>query len=217
MSESKSEFSRVQLPAVVLADMYKNYLVSIDDEYIKPAEFIGQPPAEILPEPILPAVDKQQKMVLPPFEQAEIQGSDPGEPASLTDAPHAFLGAFKKHILVLLSDPQAVHINENDLTFLSKILASVGISVEHIALLNTNGKNISYPELKEQFPAKVAIYFGVEPSSIGVPMRFPHFQVQPWDGCTFLFAPSLQVLNGNSPEQTEWKKQLWTALKKIFV
>jgi hypothetical protein len=88
--------------------------------------------------------------------------------------------------------------------------------MEHIAILNTNGKQVTYTELKTQWPATVALYFGVEPASIGVPMRFPHFQVQPWDGCTFLYAPSLTELNGTSPQQVELKKQLWMALKKIF-
>jgi hypothetical protein len=216
MSESKSEFKSVRLPGVVLADMYKNHLVSIEGEYVKPTAATSQPLVENLPTPALPKPEKTKNIVLPPAQALQEIATVAEIPNTLTSPPHAVLGAFKKQVLVLLNDPNAVHIGEGNLAFLSKIIASVSVSLEHIALLNMYGKMVDYASLKAQFPAKVAIYFGIEPSSIGVPMRFPHFQVQPWDGCTFLFVPSLEVLNGNNTEQTEMKKQLWTALKKIF-
>jgi len=216
MSESKSEFKKVRLPGIVLADMYKNHLVSIEGEYVKPAVSFQQPLVENLPPPASPKTEKTKNIALPSTEPVVEISNLVQEPTALTSPPHAVLGAFKKQVLVLLNDQHAVHISESNLAFLSKIIASVGVSLEHIALLNTQGKMVDYVSLKAQFPAKVAIYFGIEPSSIGVPMRFPHFQVQPWDECTFLYVPSLEVLNGNSPEQTELKKQLWTALKKIF-
>lgn len=216
MSESKSEFKSVRLAGMVLADMYKNHLVSIEGEYVKPTADSSQPLVENTPPTATPKPEKSKNVILPPPQPLQQVTALAEEPGTLTGPPHAVLGAFKKQVLVLLNDPQAVHISESNLTFLSKIIASVGVSLEHIALLNTHGKMLDYASLKNQFPAKVGIYFGIEPSSIGVPMRFPHFQVQPWDGCTFLFVPTLEELNGSSPEQTELKKQLWTALKKIF-
>jgi hypothetical protein len=186
MSALKNEFQTVRLPDIVLADMYRQHLVIV--------------------EPV--ATRRQLSAPAPPPQPT------PSQPQPSTN--YAALGHFSRQVLVVLHDAAAVHCNDASLAFLTKVISAVGLSMEHIAILNTNGKQVTYLELKTQWPATVALYFGVEPASIGVPMRFPHFQVQPWDGCTFLYAPSLTELNGASPQQVELKKQLWMSLKKIF-
>ncbi|MCA0383495.1 MAG: hypothetical protein LCH58_15140 [Bacteroidetes bacterium] len=232
MSESKSEFQEIRLPDMILADMFGQHLVSIEGDYQPVAR--ASTAAAVAPPPAAPA----QKSVLPvpPAQAAVPTTEDPKPapvalpmpvaepeptpvevtPASLSLPPHAVLGNFKQQVLLILNEPNAVHCKDADLEFLQKVIASVKLSMDHIAILNTHGKQVTYPELKAQLPAKVALYFGVEPVSIGVPMRIPYFQVQPWDDCRFLYAPSLAEINGNSPAQVELKKQLWMALKKIF-
>jgi hypothetical protein len=204
MSALKNEFQTVRLPDIALADMYRQHLVIVE-----PVATRRQPsaPAPAPPEPL----PETAQVAAQPEPQPQ---SNPSQPQPSTDYPA--LGHFSRQVLVVLHDEAAVHCNDASLAFLSKVISAVGLSMEHIAILNTNGKQVTYTELKTQWPATVALYFGVEPASIGVPMRFPHFQVQPWDGCTFLYAPSLTELNGTSPQQVELKKQLWMALKKIF-
>jgi hypothetical protein len=119
-------------------------------------------------------------------------------------------------VLVVLHEPDAVHCSEEHLGFLTKILAAVGLGMADVAIVNAARHPLAYPALKAQLPASTALYFGIEPFSVGVPMRIPYFQVQQWDSCQFLYAPALPDLNGSGPAQVEQKKLLWAALKKIF-
>ena len=217
---------------MILADMFGQHLVSIEGDYqpiarAYTATAVAPPPAApaqklAVPVPPAPAAapKKEEPKSVPVAIPTPVAEPEPSPveaaPASLSLPPHAVLGNFKQQVLLVLNEPDAVHCIDADLEFLQKVIASVKLSMDHIAILNTHGKQVTYPELKAQLPAKVALYFGVEPVSIGVPMRIPYFQVQPWDDCRFLYAPSLTEINGNSPAQVELKKQLWTALKKIF-
>ena len=188
--------------------MYRQQLVIVE-----PVATRRQPaapvPAPSQPEPV-------PETALPPSQPQSQPSTSQPQPQPQPSSQYPVLGHFSRQVLVMVHDEAAVHCNDTSLAFLTKVISAVGLSMEHIAILNTHGKQVTYPELKTQWPATVALYFGVEPASIGVPMRFPHFQVQPWDGCTFLYAPSLTELNGTSPQQVELKKQLWMALKKIF-
>lgn len=232
MSESKSEFQAIRLPDMMLADMFGQHLVSIEGDYqpvarASTAAAVAPPPAAPAQKPVMPvppapaaAPAPEEPKPAPVALPTPVAEPEPAPvevaPASLSLPPHAVLGNFKQQVLLILNEPNAVHCKDADLEFLQKVIASVKLSMDHIAILNTHGKQVTYPELKAQLPAKVALYFGVEPVSIGVPMRIPYFQVQPWDDCRFLYAPSLADINGNSPAQVELKKQLWMALKKIF-
>jgi hypothetical protein len=208
MSALKNEFQTVRLPDIALADMYRQHLVIVEPAAARQQTAMAV--SQVLePEPVT-------ESVMPVAEPQPQPQSQPPQPQPQPSTPYSVLGHFSRRVLVVLQDAEAVHCNDTALAFLTKVIGAVGLSMEHIAILNTNDKQVTYPELKSQWPAEVALYFGVEPASIGVPMRFPHFQVQPWDGCTFLFAPSLSELNGSTPVQVEQKKQLWMALKKIF-
>ena len=221
MSASKNEFQELRLPGIALADMFRQHLVIVDTVQAAPAS-PGPKAApaplreEAAPLPAEPPVAPAKPVVPAPPAPAPEAATATLSESPLAGPPFPVLGKFSRQVLVVLHDAQAVHCNDDALAFLTKVISAVGLSMEHIAILNTRGKQVSYPDLKAQLPAKVAIYFGVEPASIGVPMRLPHFQVQPWDGCTFLYAPSLAELNGASAQQVELKKQLWMALKKIF-
>lgn len=216
MSALKNEFQSIRLPDIALADMYRQHLVIVEPATTRQQPSAPIPPApqpEPVPESVIPVAEPQPA---PPQPHPQPQPQPQPQPHPQPSTTYPVLGHFRRRVLVVLHDAEAVHCNDTALAFLTKVIAAVGLSMEHIAILNTNGKQVTYPELKSQWPAEVALYFGVEPASIGVPMRFPHFQVQPWDGCTFLYAPSLSELNGSTPAQVEQKKQLWMALKKIF-
>lgn len=197
-----SEFQHIQLPALAIADMYAQHLVHIPASAGEAVAITS--PSTVQATPIKAA----------PQEDAPIK--TPQQEKKLAPANYVTLGNFSKQVLVVLQDEEAVHCTEESLLFLTKIIGAVGLSIDHIALFNSYNKEVDYSELKHQFPAKVALYFGNEPASFGVPIRFPPFQVQHWDGCTFLLAPALPLINGNTPEQKVLKGQLWEALKKIF-
>ncbi len=200
MNELKSEFQTIILPPASLADMYGQHLVLVDEPGRKRTE-----------KPVLPKPEKAVELQTEPVPETILALPLP-EPG----APITWLGNFTKQVLVVVNESAAVHCSDSNLEFLGKILAAVGLSIDHIALLNLARNSTTYLDLKKELPAKAALYFGVEPASLGVPMRFPQFQVQPWDSCTFLYAPALSEINGSATTQVELKKQLWVALKKIF-
>ena len=62
------------------------------------------------------------------------------------------------------------------------------------------------------FKSKIVLLFAVEPASFGLPMSFPHFQIQPFAGNSFLFSPSLKELENDKM----LKSKLWVCLKRLF-
>jgi len=54
--------------------------------------------------------------------------------------------------------------------------------------------------------------FGTEPSTINLPVSFPHFQLQSFNNYTFLFTPPLHEIRNDQI----LKSKLWVCLRKIF-
>ncbi|MBK9568854.1 MAG: hypothetical protein IPO53_02260 [Chitinophagaceae bacterium] len=52
----------------------------------------------------------------------------------------------------------------------------------------------------------------MEPAAFGLPMHFPHYQIQAFAGNSFLYAPSLKELENDRVE----KSKLWVCLKRLF-
>lgn len=124
-----------------------------------------------------------------------------------------WLGENKKNILVIVSYPDAVHLPDNDLALLTGILGACKLSLADVAVLNHyNLPEASYKELLAFFKSKIVLLFEVEPASFGLPMIFPHFQIQPFAGNSFLFSPSLKELENDKI----LKSKLWVCLKRLF-
>ncbi len=228
MEDRKEDFKTMLLPALAVADMYRTHLVLLPHE-VAPSQRVAPampakpaataPPPQQAPAPPAPAAPAAPEATTAPAPApppakpmaAPQPAPTPAAPAALT-----WLGRFEKQVLVILHEPNAVHCSEEQLGFLTKILAAVGLGMADVAIVNAARHPLAYPALKAQLPASSAIYFGLEPFSVGVPMRIPYFQVQQWDSCQFLYAPALPDLNGSSPAQVEQKKLLWAALKKMF-
>ena len=75
-----------------------------------------------------------------------------------------------------------------------------------------NHRETAYKELVTFFKSKIVLLFAVEPVSFGLPMIFPHFQIQPFAGNSFLFSPSLKELENDKI----LKSKLWVCLKRLF-
>ena len=133
------------------------------------------------------------------------------KPASAPD--WKWLGENRKNVLIIVSYPDAVHLPENDLGFLTGILGACKLSMADVAVLNLkNHPEVSFKELVTFFKSKIVLLFAVEPASFGLPMRFPHFQIQPFAGNSFLFSPSLKELENDKV----LKSKLWVCLKRLF-
>jgi hypothetical protein len=202
MQNQSSQFEEISLPPVMLAGLYGQSLVVIEKE-IKTSPGRQHEPY-VLPE--------EKDVAFTVAEEPAVYIEDvAGDRQKVT-----WLGNFEKNILVFVSDESSLHLADPELDLLSKMLQAVKLSLADIALINTIKQPINWDTLLTELAAKTVIFFGVEPSSIGVPMRFPHFRVHRWNDASFLYSPSLAAINTSSADQNVLKKELWKALQEIF-
>jgi hypothetical protein len=137
-----------------------------------------------------------------------------------TVAPHAvsasapptlpFLGGNAKKVSILVKHPGISFLPDEELELLSSVLVACKLSLADVAVIN-------YANTHEQLAivlqeARHILLFDVDPLSIGLPISFPHFQVQPFDARIYLASPSLTDVGRDKA----LKMKLWTALKTFF-
>ena len=124
-----------------------------------------------------------------------------------------YLGENKKKTLVVVRNADAVHIPDQQLSFLTKLLAACSLNLADVAIFNFRDHNSSeFNEILNFFSPKIVLLFDVEPGEFGLPMIFPQFQVQGYKDAVFVSSPSLDVIE---PDKS-LKGKLWVCLKKIF-
>ena len=125
-----------------------------------------------------------------------------------------YLGENRKQILIIVDHNNAVHIPDEELSFLVAMLTACKLTIADVAILNrNNAPSLGQKQLVERFRSRVVFLFGVEPVDFGLPMSFPEFQLQAFAGATYLYAPALAAFKDNA----EVKRKLWEALKRLFV
>lgn len=123
------------------------------------------------------------------------------------------LGENQKNILVIVHYPDAVHLPDAALDLLTTMLAACKIGLADVAIVNLhNHPEATYKELTTFFKSKIVFLFDVEPSAFGLPMNFPHYQLQAFANATFLYSPSLSELENDKVQ----KSKLWVCLKRLF-
>lgn len=124
-----------------------------------------------------------------------------------------YLGNNKKHVVILVNYPNAVYLPDAQLNFLTNILTACKLSLDDIAIINMQQMGaVGFKELFKAVPAKSVLLFNVIPEAIALPINFPLFQVQSFDGISYLTAPALTEIEKDKSLKTE----LWTSLKKLF-
>lgn len=134
-------------------------------------------------------------------------------PVKSNDASFNWLGNNGKNVLIIVNESNAMHLQDEDLNLLLKILNACKLSMADIALLNFH-KNSSadFPGLNNVFNPSTILLFGITPTELDFPLNFPHFQLQAYNGQHYLGSPSLKSLS----KDDTLKKQLWLALQKHF-
>lgn len=123
------------------------------------------------------------------------------------------LGNNQQQILVLVNVPDTVFLSDESLAFLTGVLSACKLSMADVALVNLHhNPDIPYQTLLTEFKSRIVFLFDKDPASFGLPMKFPHYQLQAFAGNTFLYAPSLQELEKDKVEKTK----LWGSLKRLF-
>lgn len=124
-----------------------------------------------------------------------------------------WLGENKRNILVTVSYQDTVHLPDNELQLLTNMLMACKLSLADVAIINLqNQPSQTYKEAIDQFKSRIVLLFDIEPSSFGLPISFPFFQIQPFANCSFLYAPSLKELE----EDKVKKSKLWVSLRRLF-
>ena len=124
-----------------------------------------------------------------------------------------WLGNNKKNILVIVRSADATHLPDHELALLTTMLSACKLSLDDIAIVNRNNyPQPSYKEMISFFKSKIILLFDLEPAALGLPINFPHFQLQAFANNTFLYSPSLTELVNDKL----LKSKLWVCLKRLF-
>ena len=153
-------------------------------------------------------------IVLKPFLLADLYPNTLIETAATTVPEKKqvkLLGNNAKKIIVIVNHEQSAFLPDHELNFLTTILNACKLSLADIGIVNLQQSGDQVEQVIES-DGRVILLFGIEPSSICLPVHFPPFQVQPFSQRTYMHAPSLDVIE----KDKQLKGQLWASLKQIF-
>ena len=115
--------------------------------------------------------------------------------------------------LVALIDSKHVMLPEKELAFLANIMSACKLKKEeYMALAVQASSQEHYLNIKAKYESPLVLLFGLAPASIELPIHFPVFQPQSFQGTQYLAAPGL----GEIENDKTLKMQLWQCLKQIF-
>jgi hypothetical protein len=122
-----------------------------------------------------------------------------------------YLGGNKQQILIVVNNTGITHLPDEDLELLTSILKACKLDLGDVAIINSNNyPQHTYKEYIAQFKSRIVLLFGLDPVGFGLPMDFPHFQIQSFSKTTFLHSPPLGEYD------KLLKSKLWVCLKTIF-
>src|SRR4051794_10108910 len=61
-----------------------------------------------------------------------------------------YMGKNRKQVIIIVNQPEQIHIKENDLSFLTTVLKACNLSLPDIAIVNTAAQEATFTLLKEQ-------------------------------------------------------------------
>ncbi len=137
------------------------------------------------------------------------------EEAPLT-APIKFLGEHQKKILVLVQDPDAVHLNERAFDLLTSILNACKLTIADIALINLANKNFSLHQILTQVPSEFVLIFDINATQLKIKLPTKLYTPILLGETQLLFSNNLAQMQGIDQASKIDKTKLWTALKIIF-
>ena len=121
-----------------------------------------------------------------------------------------YLGANKKHFLVLTYYPNNDFIADDHLGALEAVLGRKSHSREDVAILNVAKNNSEYPELLSYFKPQTILIFGQQAVPAGIDL--PKFnQVEKRDGVTLLCTFAFNAMMNN----VDNKKAFWEQVKSL--
>ncbi|MBS1640334.1 MAG: hypothetical protein JSR12_09750 [Bacteroidetes bacterium] len=127
-----------------------------------------------------------------------------------------FLGDNKKNIAICINDETATHLRDEWLQLLTNILAACKLNIGDVAIINLNKQSATFLQLKEKINPAYCILFGVKTNMLDLSFVIPDYKIQQHNACSFVIAPSLNLMEGNTQEAKLEKSKLWLSLKQLF-
>ncbi len=114
---------------------------------------------------------------------------------------------------VVVSLAEGKELPSQQLDFLNNIMKACKLEQSDYAIISNKQNDLpDYKAIFNQFKQKQLILFGIDPAAIGLPINFPHFQVQSFQQVRYLAAPKLDTIETDKA----LKMQLWQCLKQLF-
>ena len=180
------DINHIQLSPAALAGLYKNHLVASGDSS--------------------PGAGRTVAVTKTPLINVSTS-------AAATTITVKALGNNEKKLLVLVRHPDVVFLPDEELKFLTGILAACKLSIADVSIVNLHhAPGTGYKDLLAQFHGSRVLLFGLEPGDINLPLSFPEFQLQAFNGCTYHWCPDL----GRMENDRTLKTRLWNNLKILF-
>lgn len=167
-----------------------------------------------LPEHVIAALYKDDLVVTDSIKKTAPKPA-PSKKEVMPEKP-LYLGNNLQHILILVNDASAVHVDDESLNFLSNIIQACKKNLGDVAIVNLAHHPLNYTALKEKLSPKHVLLFDISPTSIQLPFTVPNYQIQQFDHCQFLFASAIQNMIANTQDAKLEKSKLWLSLKKMF-
>jgi hypothetical protein len=147
------------------------------------------------------------------IETSEVPVKITAPAATIATSGRKYLGENQKNILIVVDYKDTVYLPDEELGFLTSMLTACNLGLADVAIINRHtNKETGYKEAITQFNSRIVFLFGVDPVAFGLPVDFPHYQVQAFANTTFLFTPSLE----ERKKDNLLKSKLWVCLRKIF-
>ena len=135
------------------------------------------------------------------------------EPTAEKSAPLPVMGKNRRKISWIVNYAGKETLPAAPLRFLQDVMQACRLSMDDISILNLSQlPATSYTNWNAHLQSDTVILLGPAPSEVGVPLIFPHFQIQSHNKIKFLAAPSLEELENDKL----LKSKLWVCLKTVF-
>lgn len=164
-------------------------------------------------------MDQHQKIKLPVFVLTDLFRSSLFDLSGPKSSPAVHLpiktvpDAHATVESLILAVAKQEQLEQQQLDFLQAIMKACRLDTEKYAVLTNQSPHFKdHTALHNHFKQKTLILFGLEPASIGLPIHFPHFQVQTFQQVQYLSAPRLEAVEADKT----LKMQLWQCLKQLF-
>jgi hypothetical protein len=129
---------------------------------------------------------------------------------------YAFFGGNEKKVVLVITGIANSDTTVAPVQFLQKMMQACKMSLPDFAVVNHSHQQVNIDQLKTQLQPTTVLLFGPGSLEIGLPVNFPTFKQQSYDGTHYLCVPDLELLTKENDEGKLLKSKLWVCLRQLF-